>query len=186
MIVKRGKFSSSPAMFWRSSIWGTHFFCKYLNIITVSCTWPTWRGKNKLKSDSWCWKRHSLSFWHASFHFYFLSYLLQLCALCTRCHLWGGMGSESLIWICLFKYFFLNIQMLQIYCIHCQHWLLLLTEHPKFSNLSHSSFLIWVCNCAKIFKILFSESYLYPENRAKRLKNFCGFVSYDRGFWVVY
>ena len=104
--VKRGEFGSSLAMFWRSSIWGTHFFCKYLNIITVSCTWPTWRGKNKLKSDSWCWKRHSLSFWHASFHFYFLSYLLQLCALCTRCHLWGGMGSESLIWICLFKYFF--------------------------------------------------------------------------------
>ena len=67
--VKRGKFSSSLAVFWRSSIWGTHFFCKYLNIITVSCTWPTWRGKNKLKSDSWCWKRHSLSFWHASFHF---------------------------------------------------------------------------------------------------------------------
>ena len=69
--VKRGKFSSSLAMFWRSSIWGPHFFCKYLNIITVSCTWPTWRGKNKLKSDSWCWKRHSLSSRHASFHFYF-------------------------------------------------------------------------------------------------------------------
>ena len=95
---------------------------------------------------------------------------MQLCALCTRCHLWGGMGSESLIWICLFKYFFLNIQMLQIYCIHCQQWfnlILLLTEHPKFSNLSHSSFLIWVFNCAKILKILFSKSSLYPENRAK-------------------